>query len=143
MSSHTDEHSEHDAVEAHEGAHDHHDFDPEPVAEIADGEPRTPMWMPAVGLTLLVGLGLYVATGDDEPPSDGTAPTMTTWAAPGNAAEARGEAEEADSGAPQAPSKAQIDQVREKLMDFQAKQRGQGAGPRPAPAKRPTPPAGH
>jgi len=152
MSTQTDDHSDSDAVEAHDGTPlseaggpDHHGFDPEPVSEIADEEPRTPMWMPAVGVTLLVAGGLYFATGDDAA-TDETAPVMTTWAAPGNAAEAP----------PKAPSPAQAQQIRQKIDDFQARQRGQAPSPRPQrrgvrpgqrpaqrPGARPTPPTGH
>lgn len=135
MSSHSDDHGDSDAVEAHEGTHDHHAFDPEPASEITDEEPRTPMWMPAVGVTLLVLGGLYMATGDDEPTTDEAAPAMTTWAAPGNAAEAK----------PAAPAKApdptQAQRIQQQIQDFQARQRGQapGAGQRPGqrPAIRP------
>lgn len=149
MSSHSDDHSDSDAVEAHEGAHDHHGFDPEPVSEIADEEPRTPMWMPAVGVTLLVLFGLYLALGDDEAPTDETAPAMTTWAAPGNAAESP---DGPDAKGPPTPSPAQVQQIQQKIQQFQAQQKGRapgrpaqrpGARPGALPALRPgAPPAG-
>ncbi len=131
MSSHTDDHGDGDTVEAHEGAHDHHGFDPEPASEITDEEPRTPMWMPAVGVTLLVVGGLYMATGDEAPTTDEAAPAMTTWAAPGNAAE-----EPADAPA-KAPDPTQAQRIQQQIQDFQARQRGQGPGAGQRPAVRP------
>jgi len=41
-------------------AHDSHDFDGEPVKVLAPDEPRTPGWVPALGLLLFVGAGIAV-----------------------------------------------------------------------------------
>lgn len=42
----------------------HEAFDPEPIRELPADEPRTPMWLPAVGVALFVALGaLFCLTG--------------------------------------------------------------------------------
>jgi hypothetical protein len=41
-------------------------FDPEPVRELSEDEPRTPMWLPALGGVLLVGwMALWIAGAND------------------------------------------------------------------------------
>jgi hypothetical protein len=48
----------HDA--AHAAAAHHVDFDPEPIRELPPDEPRSPMWLPLVGLGLLAAGGLWL-----------------------------------------------------------------------------------
>jgi hypothetical protein len=59
------EHDHDDAADAH---HDH-DFDGEPVKELAPDEPRTPGWVPLVGAAVFVLGAVFLLTrGDAEPP---------------------------------------------------------------------------
>ena len=44
-------------------------FDPEPIRELPDDEPRTPMWLPAVGAVLLLLVGCWWALGGDDDPA--------------------------------------------------------------------------
>jgi hypothetical protein len=39
---------------AHDAAHAHDEFDPEPTQELSPGEPRTPLWLPVLGVFLFV-----------------------------------------------------------------------------------------
>jgi hypothetical protein len=79
---------------AHEGhAHDDHAhaFDPEPAREMAADEPRTPGWLPLLGITLFVVGGTYfLATGASDAAPDAAAsasaavaPATPTPPAPG------------------------------------------------------------
>jgi hypothetical protein len=59
------------------GDHDHaSDFDDEPTQELAPGEPRTPGWLPAVGLALFLAGGVAFLTMSDDAaasPAEGAA----------------------------------------------------------------------
>lgn len=39
--------------------HMHETFDPEPIRELPSDEPRTPMWLPAVGVVVFLALGAF------------------------------------------------------------------------------------
>lgn len=82
----TDVHHEDHEAAGDEAAHAHHAFDPEPIAELPADEPHTPLWMPAVGLALLVIFGTWLALGGDEPSGEDqaeeAAPTATATALP-------------------------------------------------------------
>lgn len=58
-------HDDHDDGAAHA-----HDFDGEPTRELSPGEPRTPSWVPMLGLGLFLVAGIYGLTatsgGEDE-----------------------------------------------------------------------------
>ncbi len=51
----------HDHAGPHKpGAHDHHhDFDPEPTRVLPPDEPRTPLWVPLLGLALFAVAGTW------------------------------------------------------------------------------------
>ncbi|MFT3773472.1 MAG: hypothetical protein QM820_49480 [Minicystis sp.] len=67
--------SAHDAHAAPAHAHDDHDaFDGEPAKELSPGEPRSPSWLPAVGLVLFSLAGVYMLSGGDGPTSSLAAP---------------------------------------------------------------------
>lgn len=54
--------------------HDDHAFDDAPASALPADEPRTPGWIPVVGLALfLAALVLVLATGDDAPRSGAAA----------------------------------------------------------------------
>lgn len=58
--------SAHDAHGASAHAHDDHPaFDGEPAHELSPGEPRTPGWLPAVGLALFSCVAMYLLAGGD------------------------------------------------------------------------------
>lgn len=60
--------SSHDAHGASAHGHDAHDhFDGEPAKELSPGEPRTPSWLPALGLALFSVAALWLLTGNDAP----------------------------------------------------------------------------
>jgi len=71
----TEEGSKTGAEAAASGAgHDGHEaFDGEPVQELSEGEPRSPLWLPALGIALFVVFGLYLAMGDDDETAAGGA----------------------------------------------------------------------
>ena len=58
----------------------HEAFDPEPISELPPDEPRTPLWMPALGIGLFVVVGGWWTLGGDETEPD-TPPTPTATAA--------------------------------------------------------------
>jgi hypothetical protein len=65
--------SAHDAHGASAHAHDDHDaFDGEPAKELSPGEPRSPAWLPAVGLAFFSCVAVYALAGGD--PQGGNAP---------------------------------------------------------------------
>jgi hypothetical protein len=67
MSGAHDAHGDHAAAAHHDDAAHHHDFDNEPAHELSAGEPRTPGWIPVLGLALFFVAGtawLVMGTGD-------------------------------------------------------------------------------
>jgi hypothetical protein len=67
MSAAHDGHADHDAGHHDASHHDH--FDNDPVTELPADEPRTPSWIPILGLTLFFLAGtafLVMGRGDDE-----------------------------------------------------------------------------
>jgi hypothetical protein len=75
----------------------HEAFDPEPIRELPADEPRTPMWLPAVGVVLLVTLGGYglavrqaTATGTPGAPATSATAAATLAVPVAPAAPARG-----------------------------------------------------
>ena len=66
--------SAHDAHGASAHAHDDHDaFDGEPAKELSPGEPRSPAWLPAVGLALFSCVAVYMLASGDAPASSAVA----------------------------------------------------------------------
>ncbi len=68
MSGAHDAHGDHAAAGHHDAAH-HHDFDNEPAQELPPGEPRTPGWVPVLGLFLFFLAGtawLVMGSGDED-----------------------------------------------------------------------------
>ena len=63
------------------GDHAHQVFDAEPVRELAEGEPHTPLWLPVLGIALFVLFGLYFALGDDDEATAGAAAASASAAA--------------------------------------------------------------
>ena len=58
--------SAHDAHGAATPAHHDHDhFDGEPTNELSPGEPRTPGWLPALGLALFTAAAVWMLVGSD------------------------------------------------------------------------------
>lgn len=59
-----------DASAGHHDAHDH--FDNEPATELGADEPRTPNWVPYLGLALFFSAGVtcLVCSDDDKPATD-------------------------------------------------------------------------
>jgi hypothetical protein len=55
----------HEPADVHDEHHDH--FDPEPITALPDDEPRSPLWLPLVGLLLFVVVGLWWTWDGDEP----------------------------------------------------------------------------
>ncbi len=79
MSAAHDAHGDH-AAGPHDASHDHDHFDNDPVQELPADEPRTPVWIPVLGLALFFVAGtawLLMGSGDEsaEPKAD-TAPAM-------------------------------------------------------------------
>jgi hypothetical protein len=67
--------SAHDAPGASAHAHDDHDaFDGEPARELSPGEPRSPSWLPVVGVALFSLAGVYMLSGGDGPAAALTPP---------------------------------------------------------------------
>jgi len=64
MSSASDAHAAHDA---HAALDDHHDFDDTPIRELPADEPRTPMWMPALGVALFAAAAVAFLLSLDSP----------------------------------------------------------------------------
>ncbi|MBW2453145.1 MAG: hypothetical protein JRI68_01465 [Deltaproteobacteria bacterium] len=63
------------------GSHAHEVFDAEPVQQLSEGEPRSPLWLPALGIALFVVFGLYLAVGDDDEAPGGPAGRASASAA--------------------------------------------------------------
>lgn len=115
----SEEHEPHADVD-----HDDHDeFDPSPIQTLAEDEPLTPLWLPAVGVALLGLGGLYVAFGGEEEAPPAPTPAVT-------AAEPRAAA--APAGAP-VPSAMKREDLAERLRAIRDRRQGTP----PAPARRP------
>jgi hypothetical protein len=113
----------------HAHADDHaHAFDDEPIKTLPADEPRTPAWLPLLGLVLFVGVGVaFRATGNTTAPT--AAPTAPT-AAPATAAPI-------NSAIKLGPE--QIKQLQQ-AMDQQRAKLGAGSAAVPVPVA-PRPPA--
>lgn len=141
-------------------SHDHHDddgsahahdFDGEPVQELAAGEPRTPSWVPMLGLGLFLVAGIYGLRAMGSGEAAGAAPGASASASaavapPPPAAAPRGEAVQIDPrGARAAGSAAPMDPEKLKeLQDRLLKMRDEGKLLPAPPAQPPAggPPAG-
>jgi hypothetical protein len=69
MSGAHDAHGDHAAAAHHDDAAHHHDFDNEPAHELPPEEPRTPGWIPILGLALFFLAGtawLVMGSGDED-----------------------------------------------------------------------------
>jgi hypothetical protein len=69
MSGAHDAHGDHAAAAHHDDAAHHHDFDNEPAHELPPEEPRTPGWIPVLGLALFFVAGtawLVMGSGDED-----------------------------------------------------------------------------
>lgn len=57
----------------------HESFDPTPIRELSAEESPTPMWLPVLGVALLIaGASLWLArSGDDAPTAGGPAASAT------------------------------------------------------------------
>ena len=131
------------APEAHASPHghdDHHAGDGEPVQSLPADEPRTPGWIPALGLALFVGCAIaLLASGTDETKpvavaaieaAAPVAPSPPPRTAPALAAPA-------GSAAPMQRTPEQLAEVRKKIIEARARASGQPAAPPapPAPAR--------
>jgi hypothetical protein len=127
----------HDAPAAE--AHDAHaePFDGEPARTLSPGEPRTPVWLPILGLVIFVTAGIALLVGAGGPPAEPPAkqaentaaapaatrapPAATPLPQPGAAASAPPE------GTLRQLSPAQMELLKKRLE--QAKQKKQGPQP--------------
>ena len=50
--------------------------------ELDPDEPRTPLWLPLLGLCLFVGALVYLVTGQKPPPAEEAAPSASASAPP-------------------------------------------------------------
>jgi hypothetical protein len=145
------------AAEAH-GAEAHDDFDAEPARALPAGEPRTPGWIPALGLALFVAFGVafLVSVSDDAPEARSAAPVVTAPPASPpprpTVPPAPGAAQRPAPGVPASAlpgpgnvkrlSPEQIQELREKLKGAQQKRLGAPLeGGQERPATPPAPPA--
>ncbi|APR83660.1 Hypothetical protein A7982_09009 [Minicystis rosea] len=130
--------SAHDAHGASAHAHDDHDvFDGEPAHELSPGEPRSPNWLPALGLALFTLAGVYMLSGGDSNATGLTPPrplpvepaALAVHAAPERPARAappvRADAAPPGSGSVRKLTPDQIEELRKKMEEA----RGKGAGP--------------
>lgn len=140
------------AHDAHSSqAHDAHEFDGEPVKELAHDEPRTPPWVPALGVLLFVGaaIALLVCGQDDVKTPANTAPDS---AAAGAAPQAKVPAtppsiipnpmQNAAPGASGNPtiqrlSPEQAKALQQRVEEARARQAAQGGQPQAAPGGQP------
>ncbi|MDI1448950.1 hypothetical protein [Polyangium sp. 6x1] len=149
MSAAHDAHGDHAA--GHHASHDHDHFDNDPVQELPADEPRTPTWIPIVGLLLFFFAGtawLLSTSGDEAQPKADTAPAQ---AAPQPAPQPQAQQPQAlPARAPQAmpvtrPGPAplgsgglrqltpeQAKQIQQKIESLRAQQPGGAPQPQPA-----------
>jgi hypothetical protein len=129
--------------------HAHEAFDPEPIRVLPADEPRTPLWLPALGVALFALCGLYLAAGGDE----------TSESAPAAPSSASAAAQAAPSPPPDTPqarrpvvptlrpgpsgsaAPVDVEQIRQRLLDAReagaARPGADGATPTPRPAAPP------
>ncbi|MRG94495.1 hypothetical protein [Polyangium spumosum] len=145
-------HDAHGATAAgHHASHDHDHFDNDPVQELPADEPRTPTWIPIVGLLLFFFAGtawLLAASGDETDTKVDTAPAE---AAPAAAApqprpqvqptrvppqvQARPAPSPLGTGGLKQLTPEQAKQIQERIEALRAKQQQPGGAPQPQPAQ--------
>jgi len=103
----------HDAPTAHDA---HNAFDGEPATTLPAGEPRTPGWLPVLGLALFVSAGVYFLVSGDH--AEGAAQKLAPMELPAPAAPPVAQAG-ADSIQKMSPQ--QIAELRKKIEDARAK----------------------
>jgi hypothetical protein len=129
-------------------AHDaHDDFDPEPATELSPGEPKSPSWLPLLGVGLFLAGGIwFLARGGDE--KNGAAPSasasVSAAAAPVKAPPATPArpavtgGTRAPGGASNAPPEMLDREKQKKLQEMLRERRGAGsAAPGAPPARQP------
>lgn len=116
-------HARHGHGDAHGTPDAHHQFDGEPVTALPADEPRTPGWLPLLGLALFVSAGVYFLVTGDHPES--AAPKLTPMDLPAPAAppvtQAAQPAAQPGADGLQKMSPQQIAELRKKLEDARAK----------------------
>jgi hypothetical protein len=115
-------------------AHDAHAFTGEPVQVLPADEPRSPGWLPLLGIALFTGAAVVFLAGQGGPSIPVAAPVVKAAPPPPSAAPAPGAA--GSGAAPEAMRKLspeQIQQMRKRLEDNKAK--GSPAPGRPAPVR--------
>ncbi|MDI1427872.1 hypothetical protein [Polyangium sorediatum] len=152
MSAAHDAHGAHAA--GHHASHDHDHFDNDPVQELPADEPRTPTWIPIVGLLLFFFAGtawLLAGSGDEAQPKADTAPAQAApqaapqpqpqqpQALPGRVPPAvpltRPAPAPLGSGGLRQLSPDQAKQIQQQIEALRAKQQQQGGAPQPQPAQ--------
>ncbi|MDC3952287.1 hypothetical protein [Polyangium jinanense] len=151
MSAAHDAHGDHAA--GHHASHDHDHFDNDPVQELPADEPRTPTWIPIVGLLLFFFAGtawLLAGSGDEAQPKTDSAPAQVApQAAPQpQALQPQAQPARLPPAAPQArPTPAplgsgglrqltpdQAKQIQQQIEALRARQQQPGGAPQPQPA---------
>ena len=69
-------------MNSHETQQDEHGFDPQPVATLAPDEPRSPLWLPLVGLGLFAAVGGWCLVTGEGVAADVAAATASASAKP-------------------------------------------------------------
>lgn len=156
MSDAHDAHADAHAATAHGADDHHHDFDGEPVQELSAGEPRTPNWVPALGLAVFVvaAIGFLISAGDvaatASPPQPAAAAQQRPATPPPAATPAaRGPQQPGAAAAPAASGSGNVRRLSPEEMDAlkarlkkaqeQRQQQGQQPGQPAAPGRAPTP----
>lgn len=139
--------SSHDAPTQQSGHGDHahaHAFDGEPVQVLPPDEPRTPGWVPLLGVLLFVLGGVVILLSGDDDAASGTAPEKTTaeTTRPQAAAPPAPQPPAPPGAAPTAPavqrlSPEQAKLLQQRLDDARARQAAQPGGQPPAPGAQP------
>lgn len=131
----------------HASDHDAHAFDGEPAQALPDDEPRTPGWLPAVGVALFATAAIASLVSRDaagalpKPPEAPTqvehvaAPTARPEVRPTSPAPARSGA----AGRP-AMTPEQMEALKKRIEAAKARGQLPGADGSAAPARRPRPP---